>query len=116
MLSEKRPAGQRCRAGIAPPTIGRVLSEHRHTGRGRPRCSRSTLPATGPHGAFLEILPPHPGRRTDMSQHPRITPAILILALNLFPAFPALAQTAKLVERPPDPHGSPRPFRDAKEV
>jgi hypothetical protein len=41
------------------------------------------------------------------------TTVFLIMALG---AFPALAQTAKLVERPPDPHGSPRPFRDAKDV
>ena len=42
-----------------------------------------------------------------------VTAAILILALA---PIPAPAQTAKLVERPPDPHGSPRPFREAKDV
>ena len=31
-------------------------------------------------------------------------------------ASAALAQSLKLVEKPPDPHGTPRPFRDARDV
>src|SRR5689334_10677405 len=50
---------------------------------------------------------------SGMPRQPLRAIAILILALA---PLPALAQTVKLVERPPDPHGSPRPFRDAKDV
>ncbi len=40
--------------------------------------------------------------------------AILILALGPLTPGPALGQAVKLVVREPDPHGSPRPFRDAQ--
>ncbi len=49
----------------------------------------------------------------------RETPIIAVAALLLAlapGASPALAQAVKLVERAPDPHGSPRPFRDATDV
>jgi hypothetical protein len=39
-----------------------------------------------------------------------------IFWLALFAAAPSTPQQAKLAERVPDPHGSPRPFRDAKDV
>jgi hypothetical protein len=40
----------------------------------------------------------------------------LFLALGPFGAGTSLGQPVKLVERPPDPHGSPRPARDARDV
>jgi len=39
-----------------------------------------------------------------------------ILLIGLLVVGDCFAQQTKLVERPPDPHGSPRPFRDAKNV
>jgi hypothetical protein len=41
--------------------------------------------------------------------------AILILVSGSF-VNAALGQSVKLVEKAPDPHGSPRPFRDARDV
>jgi len=47
--------------------------------------------------------------------HPRhILPILLALVAFVAPAAPA--QQLKLVQRPPDPHGSPRPARDATNV
>ncbi len=51
-----------------------------------------------------------------MHRYPVITPAILVLALGPLATAPSLGQPVKLVERAPDPHGSPRPFRDARDV
>ncbi len=45
-----------------------------------------------------------------------IATIVLMLSLGAFATGPALGQAVKLVERAPDPHGSPRPFRDAKDV
>jgi hypothetical protein len=45
-----------------------------------------------------------------------LTAAILILALGPLATAPSLGQAVKLVVREPDPHGSPRPFRDARDV
>jgi hypothetical protein len=42
--------------------------------------------------------------------------AIPILVTTLIAASPSFGQHAKLVERAPDPHGSPRPARDAHHV
>jgi hypothetical protein len=42
--------------------------------------------------------------------------AVLLLSLVPFLAAQAFAQSVRLSERPPDPHGSPRPARDAKHV
>jgi hypothetical protein len=42
--------------------------------------------------------------------------ALLGLALGGLPACPALGQQVKLIERPPDPHGTPRPARGARDV
>ena len=42
--------------------------------------------------------------------------AFLFLALGQFAATDSLGQQVKLVERAPDPHGSPRPARDARDV
>jgi hypothetical protein len=42
--------------------------------------------------------------------------AIFILAIGPLSASPSRGQPVKLVERPPDPHGSPRPARDARDV
>jgi hypothetical protein len=39
-----------------------------------------------------------------------------VLLLTLFVTAPSLAQQVKMVERPSDPHGSPRPARDAHDV
>lgn len=39
-----------------------------------------------------------------------------IFVLWLLATNPALGQSVKLVERAPDPHGSPRPARDARDV
>jgi hypothetical protein len=41
---------------------------------------------------------------------------LLMLVLSLLVDIPSLAQQAKLVDRRPDPHGSPRPARDARDV
>jgi hypothetical protein len=41
---------------------------------------------------------------------------IFILLLGVFAAGQARGQEVKLVERAPDPHGSPRPARDARDV
>src|SRR5579875_3372650 len=64
-------------------------------------------------GSGIFLPPFHPEPLTEM--HGRLFIAIAMLILALAPPS-ALAQGAKLVERPPDPHGSPRPFRDAKDV
>jgi hypothetical protein len=45
-----------------------------------------------------------------------IASATLVLAFILLATAPSLGQAVKLVERAPDPHGSPRPFRDARDV
>jgi hypothetical protein len=42
--------------------------------------------------------------------------AFLFLALGQLGASGSLGQQVKLVERAPDPHGSPRPARDARDV
>ena len=54
--------------------------------------------------------------RPTCTERPLITAAILILALGPFATTPSLGQAVKLVVREPDPHGSPRPFRDAHDV
>src|SRR5579875_3184894 len=41
---------------------------------------------------------------------------LLILSIGPILAAPALGQTVKLIERAPDPHGSPRPARAARAV
>jgi hypothetical protein len=51
-----------------------------------------------------------------MPRNSLIGPAILVLALRSLAPATACGQAAKLVERAPDPHGSPRPFRDARDV
>ena len=51
-----------------------------------------------------------------MGRHTSKYAAILILALGPLGASPSLGQQVKLVERAPDPHGSPRPARDARDV
>jgi hypothetical protein len=55
-------------------------------------------PHTGKFGALLILI------------------LILIFALGPLGASPALGQQVKLIERSPDPHGSPRPARDARNV
>src|SRR5438309_663430 len=42
--------------------------------------------------------------------------SILVVALGTSIAGAAADQSIKLVERAPDPHGSPRPFREARDV
>ena len=42
--------------------------------------------------------------------------AFLFLALGLLGASGSLGRQVKLVERAPDPHGGPRPARDARDV
>jgi hypothetical protein len=42
--------------------------------------------------------------------------AVLILSLGPLATVSCFGQAVKLVERAPDPHGSPRPFRDARDV
>ena len=39
-----------------------------------------------------------------------------VLAIASLVVASSVAQNVKLVERPPDPHGSPRPARDARDV
>jgi len=48
-------------------------------------------------------------------RHGKIT-AALVLALAVVAARPCDGQPVKLAERAPDPHGSPRPARDATDV
>ena len=42
--------------------------------------------------------------------------AFHVLFVNAVVMAPAFAQHAAIVDRPPDPHGSPRPARDARDV
>ena len=42
--------------------------------------------------------------------------AMLLAVLGPFAPSKGVAQAVKVVERAPDPHGSPRPFRDAGDV
>jgi len=51
-----------------------------------------------------------------MGQRTRNYSAILILALGPLGQSPSHGQQVRLVERAPDPHGSPRPARDARDV
>ena len=51
-----------------------------------------------------------------MKRHFSRSAVLLVLALGWLPASQTSGQQVKLVERPPDPHGSPRPFRDARDV
>src|SRR5262245_57250517 len=46
----------------------------------------------------------------------RIATQIVILTLGMLATVRCPGQSVKLVERAPDPHGSPRPFRDARDV
>jgi hypothetical protein len=45
----------------------------------------------------------------------KLAALFILIAGSLAPA-PCVAQQIKLVERPPDPHGSPRPARNARDV
>ncbi|MFI5455932.1 MAG: hypothetical protein ACHRXM_10825 [Isosphaerales bacterium] len=51
-----------------------------------------------------------------MDRHTGKFAALLILALGPLGASQALGQQVKLMERAPDPHGSPRPARQARDV
>jgi hypothetical protein len=48
-------------------------------------------------------------------QH-RVLVGFIILGLGATAGATSYAQPVQLVERPPDPHGSPRPARDARDV
>src|SRR5438270_938854 len=56
------------------------------------------------------------GERTEMSQRIGRTLAAFLLAFVALTGRAAGAEALKLVERAPDPHGSPRPARDAQDV
>jgi len=51
-----------------------------------------------------------------MDGYTRQCRAYLILALALLAGSDCIGQTVRVIERAPDPHGSPRPARDARDV
>jgi hypothetical protein len=62
------------------------------------------------------LVPSLPTRAREMKNRNGKLVARLLLAIGPLIAAPSFAMQAKLVERPPDPHGSPRPARDARNV
>ena len=72
-----------------------------------------------PRGMNLELTTSGLGlRRWTMGRQMRSGTALALLVLirALLLAGSARGQVLKLVERAPDPHGSPRPARDAMDV
>ena len=53
---------------------------------------------------------------TNMKTASRSRMFLILMALELAACIPCAGQQVKLVERLPDPHGSPRPARDARDV
>ncbi len=53
---------------------------------------------------------------TNMKTTGRSRLFLILMAVQLVACIPCAGQQVKLVERLPDPHGSPRPARDARDV
>ncbi len=51
-----------------------------------------------------------------MSLRTLVSGALVLFPLGLTPPASAPGQDVRLVERPPDPHGAPRPARGARDV